>query len=450
MADVMVSGDKDPIDFLLSLSRSEYLGMKPGLERIRELLRELRNPETGFQSVLIGGTNGKGSTAALLAGLLDRVRRGRGDRIRWGLYTSPHLVELEERMIVMGRPAERDRVREIVRTLVAEDRFGSERDRWTFFEFVTATAFKYFREEGVDYAVVEVGLGGRLDATNVLDPLVSVITNISREHTEWLGNTVREIAREKAGIIRENGIVVTGARGEALSEIRRIAEERNGTLYVLGEDFHLAHGGDGGFIFNGITSRHSDLSFSLPVGFQGDNAALALAAWEVLSEKLGMELDSEEIQVGLRGVSIPGRFQVVEGETPIVLDGAHNPGAAAVLAGEIRRNFAGRRARVIFTAMRDKKVGEVLKPLLPLASRMLLVSLGGERAISLGELEGIVRVGRGGIPIESPSSIADALRRVYVDIAPDEFILVTGSLYLVGEVLKELRLPGHIRIGANP
>lgn len=446
----MVSGGTDPIEFLLSLSRSEYLGMKPGLERIRELLRELRNPETGFQSVLIGGTNGKGSTAALLAGLLDRVHLRRGERVRWGLYTSPHLVELEERMIVMGRPAERDRIREIVRTLVAEDRFGCQRDRWTFFEFVTATAFEYFREEEVDCAVVEVGLGGRLDATNVLDPLVSVITNISREHTEWLGNTVREIAREKAGIIRENGIVVTGARGDALLEIRRIAEEKNSKLYVLDEDFHLAGQAEDGFVFTGRTSRYAGFSFYCPVGFQGDNAALALAAWEVLSEKMGVELGSEEIQAGLRGVFIPGRFQMVEGETPIILDGAHNPGAAAVLAGEIRRNFSGRRARVIFTAMRDKEVGEVLKPLLPLASRILLVSLGGERAVTLGELEEIIRNGEGGIPIESLPSVADALRRAHEDIAPDEFIVVTGSLYLVGEVLKELRLPGHIRIGQNP
>lgn len=435
----------DPIEFLLSLSRSEYLGMKPGLGRIRELLARLGNPEQLFRSILVGGTNGKGSTAAMLASLINRSRIRGGGRARWGLFLSPHLIDLGERMVIDGAPAPRERIREIARMLMDEEERADERDRWTFFEFVTATAFEYFRRERVDIVVAEVGLGGRLDATNVLNPLVSVITNISREHTEWLGNTEKEIAREKSGIVRSGGVMITGARGEALSEIRRIAAEKGSACYSLGTDFRCA-GDEDGFTYHGMNLDIPDLSFAGPGRFQRDNAALALAAWEMISERLAMELTREEARAAFRGLSVPGRFQIVEKEIPIVLDGAHNPGAVRVLASELTRRFPGRKARTIFTAMRDKEVGEVLAPLMPIISRMYLVSLGGERAMLPDELAAIIRERGGEFPLEHPPHIADAVRLARQDVAGDEYCLVTGSLYLVGEVLKVLELPGFVQI----
>ncbi|MCX5858518.1 MAG: bifunctional folylpolyglutamate synthase/dihydrofolate synthase [Proteobacteria bacterium] len=437
----------DPVEFLLSLSRSEYLGMKPGLERIRELLEKLHHPEDTFNSVLVGGTNGKGSTAVILASLLSRVAGENGNPFRLGLYLSPHLVNLEERILIGGRPVSREGIRDTARKILPSGKMETERDRWTFFEFITAIAFDRFREEKVELAVAEVGLGGRLDATNVLSPLVSIITNISREHTEWLGASEREIAGEKAGIIREKGIVVTGAEGEALTEIRRAAGEKGARVLSLGRDFAVAPAGPAGFDYRGVGLSLKGLSLSSRGDFQTRNAALALAGFEILAERLDFSPREEEIRAGLSGFRIPGRMQIMEREgRTLVLDGAHNPGAARVLSGELKKIFPGRKARLIFTAMRDKEVDKILEQILPLASRMILVDLGGKRAFPPAELEKIIRLRSADLELEKTSGIEAALDLAREGNREDEYILVTGSLYLVGEALRALGLPGNVEI----
>ena len=437
----------DPVEFLLSLSRSEYLGMKPGLERIRELLEKLHHPEAAFNSVLIGGTNGKGSTSVILASLLSRVPGPGGKPLRLGLYLSPHLINLEERILVGGQPVSREGIRETARKLLPAEKTEAERDRWTFFEFITAIAFDRFREEKVDLAVAEVGLGGRLDATNVLNPLVSIITNISREHTEWLGASEREIAGEKAGIIRERGVVITGAEGEALEEISRIAGQKGAKVLSLGRDFVVEQVKSGGFDYWGLGSVIKDLTLSCQGDYQTRNAALALASFEILADRLNFQPREEEIRAGLKGFSMPGRLQIVERERrPIILDGAHNPGAARVLSGELKRLFPGRKARLIFTAMRDKEADKILEHILPLASRVILVDLGGKRAFPPAELEKIIRSRSADLELEKTAGIKAALDLAREGNHEEEYILVTGSLYLVGEALRALELPGYVRI----
>jgi len=439
----------DPVDFLLSLSRSEYLGMKPGLERIRELLEKLDHPEAAFNSVLIGGTNGKGSTAVILASLLARVAGKDGKPLRLGLYLSPHLVNLEERILVGGKPVSREQIRETARKLLPAEKTEAERDRWTFFEFITAIAFACFRDEKVDLAVAEVGLGGRLDATNVLSPLVSIITNISREHTEWLGKTDREIAREKAGIVREGGVVVTGAEGEAREEIHRIAGQKGAKMISLGRDFAVARAKSGGFDYQGLSLDLKGLPLSGRGDYQFRNAALALAGLEVLAGRMNFQPREKEIRAGLDGFTIPGRLQIVEKEAPIVLDGAHNPGAARVLSEELKSMFPGRKARIIFAAMRDKEVDKILEQVLPLASRMILADLGGKRALAPAELEKIIRDKSADLDLEKADGVKAALDLAREGIREGEYVLVTGSLYLVGEALRALELPGHVSIEAN-
>lgn len=437
----------DPVEFLLSLSRSEYLGMKPGLERIRELLDQLGHPERDLSSVLIGGTNGKGSTSVILASLLARVKGKSGKPLRLGLYLSPHLVNLEERILIGGVPVSRERLRGIARKLLPAGDAGAERDRWTFFEFVTAIAFGCFREERVELAVTEVGLGGRLDATNVLDPLVSIITNISREHTEWLGASEREIAGEKAGIIRENGVVITGAEGEAREEIGRIAGQRGAKVLSLGRDFTVARMKSGGFDYRGFSLDLKGLTLSGRGDYQIRNAALALAGFEILAERLNFQPGEEEIRAGLKGFRIPGRMQIIEKEgRTIVLDGAHNPGAARVLSEELKNIFPGRKARLIFTAMRDKEVDKILEQILPLASRMILADLGGKRALAPAELEKIIRDKSADLDLEKADGVKAALDLAREGIREGEYVLVTGSLYLVGEALRVMDLPGYVQI----
>ena len=437
----------DPVDFLLSLSRSEYLGMRPGLERIRELLEKLHHPEDTFNSALVGGTNGKGSTSVILTSLLARVAGKDGKPFRLGLYLSPHLVNLEERILVAGRPVSREGIRDTARKLISAEKTEAERDRWTFFEFITAIAFDRFREEKVDLAVAEVGLGGRLDATNVLSPLVSIITNISREHTEWLGASEREIAREKAGIIREKGIVITGAEGEAREEISRIAEQKGARVLVLGRDFIAEPAKSGGFDYRGLGSVIKGLTLSSSGDYQMRNAALALAGFEILAERLRFHPREEEIRAGLSGFRIPGRMQIIEKEgRTLVLDGAHNPGAARELSGELKRLFPGRKARLIFTAMRDKEADKILEQILPLASRVILADLGGKRAFPPAELEKIIRLRSADLELEKTSGVKAALDLAREGNREDEYILVTGSLYLVGEALRVLELPGYVEI----
>ena len=439
----------DPVEYLLSLSRSEYLGMRPGLERIRELLEKLDHPEAAFNSVLIGGTNGKGSTAVILASLLARVAGKDGKPLRLGLYLSPHLVNLEERILVGGKPVSRERIRDTARKLLPAEKTEAERDRWTFFEFITAIAFACFRDEKVDLAVAEVGLGGRLDATNVLSPLVSIITNISLEHTEWLGKTEREIAREKAGIIREGGVVVTGAEGEAREEIHRIAGQKGAKMISLGRDFAVARAKSGGFDYQGLSLDLKGLPLSGRGDYQFRNAALALAGLEVLAGRMNFQPREKEIRAGLDSFTIPGRLQIVEKEAPIVLDGAHNPGAARVLSEELKSMFPGRKARIIFAAMRDKEVDKILEQVLPLASRMILADLGGKRALAPAELEKIIRDKSADLDLEKADGVKAALDLAREGIREGEYVLVTGSLYLVGEALRALELPGHVSIEAN-
>jgi len=437
----------DPVDFLLSLSRSEYLGMKPGLERIRELLEKLHHPEAAFNSVLIGGTNGKGSTSVILASLLARVAGKDGKPLRLGLYLSPHLVNLEERILAGGQPVSRERIRETARKLLPTEKTEADRDRWTFFEFITAIAFACFRDEKVDLAVAEVGLGGRLDATNVLNPLASIITNISREHTEWLGVSEREIAGEKAGIIRERGVVITGAEGEAREEIHRIAGQKGAKVLSLGRDFTVARMKSGGFDYRGLSLDLKGLTLSSRGDYQTRNAALALAGFEILAERLNFQPREEEIRAGLKGFRIPGRMQIIEEEgRTIVLDGAHNPGAARVLSEELKSMFPGRKARVIFAAMRDKEVDQILDQVLPLASRMILADLGGKRALAPAELEKIIRDKSADLDLEKADGVKAAWDLAREGIREGEYVLVTGSLYLVGEALRVMDLPGYVRI----
>ncbi|MDD5223143.1 MAG: bifunctional folylpolyglutamate synthase/dihydrofolate synthase [bacterium] len=437
---------EDPVDFLLSLSRSEYLGMKPGLERIRELLEKLHRPEDAFRSVLVGGTNGKGSTAVILASLLSRVAGKNGKPFRLGLYLSPHLVNLEERILVGGRPVSREGIRDTARRLLIGEKTDSERDRWTFFEFITAIAFDRFREGQVELAVAEVGLGGRLDATNVLNPLASIITNISREHTEWLGASEREIAGEKAGIIREGRTVITGAEGDALAEIRRMAAGKGARVLSLGRDFAVERTG-AGFDYRGPGSMIRGLTLPGPGDYQIRNAALALAAFEILAGCLDFSPREEEIRAGLEGFRIPGRMQRIEREgRTIVLDGAHNPGAARVLSEELKNAFPGRKARLVFTAMRDKEVDKILEEILPLASRVILVDLGGKRAFPPAELEKIIRRRSADLELGKASGMEAALDLAREGCGQEEYLLVTGSLYLVGEALRALDLPGYVEI----
>jgi dihydrofolate synthase / folylpolyglutamate synthase len=433
--------------YALGHELSQSQARKFDLAHMRVLLSALNNPETRFPSVLIAGTNGKGSTAATLASILQAAG------VRTGLYTSPHLVRINERIRINGRTISdddfallHDLVDRTAERLVEEGELP-----WhpSFFEMLTAIAFEYFAQNKVDIAVLEVGMGGRLDATNVVEPKVSVITDISLDHQKFLGNTIAEIAGEKAGIIRRGGIAITlpqlpeandvignailGLDAKAVSAVPFVppvspassdyfdpkqAEPRSRyPLQVMGREISVE---------TQLLGRH-----------QLRNMALAIAAAEELAEQ-GFHITAEAIECGIRQTRWPGRFQVVRSDGELseyVLDVAHNPAGAWALRSTLSAVFADRPLTFIFGAMRDKAIGEMAEILFPLAERVIATRADNPRSATAEEIrEAASRVS---VDIQSTENVREALDQG-ARFGRNSVIVVTGSIYVVGEAMSQL------------
>lgn len=421
---------KRSVDYLYGLQSH---GIKPGLSRTIALLGAVGNPQDSFRSLHVGGTNGKGSTAAILASVLT----AQGHRV--GLYTSPHLVDFTERIRVNGVPISRDRVWQ----LTEEVRYAAETrlaDPPTFFEATTVLAFLYFAEMKVEYAVVEVGLGGRFDATNVLTPVVSVITTIGLDHQQYLGHTTQEIAGEKAGIIKEGVPVVTGRLEEGpLSVIRAKAADRHTLSFALGHEFDFVVESKERFSYRGIARTFGGMSSSLAGRHQMDNAACALAALEMVTER-GVKVGEGAIRDGLRTVRWPGRLEVVGRRPDVLLDGAHNPQAAEALTTYLASlpspQASDRGGAFVFVVgmMRDKDIGAFFSRLaiVPHVRCLVLTRAAHPRAAAPEELAR--EAARVGVPIDIAATVGEAFTHAQILAGPDGTICVTGSLAVVGEV----------------
>lgn len=418
------------VDYLYGLQSH---GIKPGLSRTIALLGALGNPQDSFHSLHVGGTNGKGSTAAILASVLT----AQGYRV--GLYTSPHLVDFSERIRVNGVPIPRERVWDLTEEVrhAAESRLS---DPPTFFEATTVLAFLYFAEQQVEYAVIEVGLGGRFDATNVLTPLVSVITTIGLDHQQYLGHTTKEIAREKAGIIKGGVPVVAGRLEDGpLSVIRARAAAQRALCCALGHEFDFVLESPERFSYRGISRTFSGLSSSLAGRHQVDNAVCAMAALEMATER-GVKVGEGAIRDGLRTVRWPGRLEVVGRRPDVLLDGAHNPQAAealtAYLASLPSPHAPDREGAFVIVVgmMRDKDIGAFFSRLaaVPRVRRLVLTRADHPRAAAPEELAH--EAARVGAPIDTTATVGEAYTRAQILAGPDDTICVTGSLVVVGEV----------------
>lgn len=407
-------------------------GIKPGLSRTIALLGALGNPHQAFRAFHVGGTNGKGSTAAMVASVLA----AQGYRV--GLYTSPHLVDFKERIRINGVPIPADRLSELTEAIrhAAETRLTEPP---TFFEATTALAFAHFADRGVEFAVVEVGMGGRFDATNVLTPLVSVITTIGLDHQEYLGDTTEAIAREKAGIVKRGVPVVTGRLGAGpLEVIRAEASDRLAPCLSLGEDFDILGETPQRFAYHGVWRAYDGLSCPLAGRHQLDNAACALAALE-LAEERGAAVSEGAIRDGIRTVRWPGRLELAGRKPDLLLDGAHNPQAAGALAAYLtalktRGGTAGKgRLILVLGMMRDKDHRGVLARLtaIPGVAQLIITRAAHPRA---APPEDLARKGADlGVPIQIVPSVGEAFARARALAGPDDTILITGSLLVVGE-----------------
>ena len=418
------------------------------LAHMRVLLEALNHPERRFPSVLIAGTNGKGSTAATLASIL------RASGLRTGLYTSPHLVRINERIRICGTEIGdgdfallHDVVDRTAERLVEEGELP-----WhpSFFEMLTAIAFEYFAQNKVEIAVLEVGMGGRLDATNVIEPRVSVIADISLDHQKFLGNTVSEIAREKAGIIRPGGVVVTLPQepqandviGNTILELG--AQGASAVPYVppvspASDQYFVAQAG--GYISRyplQVKGKQIMVETPLVGRHQLRNIALAIATAEVLSHQ-GFAITPETIERGIRETRWPGRFQVMpaeEGGPEYVFDVAHNPAGAWALRSTLSACYEDRRLTFVFGAMRDKAIGEIAEILFPLAARVIATRADNPRSATPDEIrEAAARVA---IDIEDAIDVASALRRARALAGAQGIVVITGSIYIVGEAMRIL------------
>ncbi|MEW5874024.1 MAG: folylpolyglutamate synthase/dihydrofolate synthase family protein [Candidatus Zixiibacteriota bacterium] len=402
----------------------EQTGIKLGLDNIRDFCRRLGDPQQQFLSVHIAGTNGKGTVTALVAEMLRR------DGWRVGRYTSPHLRDFRERIEINGRMVGRVAVTEFV----AQHWPLIRRRRYSYFEVVTALAFDAFARAGVEVGVIEVGLGGRFDATNIIDPAVSIITQIDFDHERILGRTLGKIAFEKSGIIKTGRPVLVGpVTQEVRSVLERIARERQAPLFDARDVLRtLPSPPKRGFVA---------AAWQLPLfgTHQIANLGIALASVALL-QGMGVEPDPATLRHAARRVHWPGRFQF-ESTTPrVVYDVAHNPSGAAAFAKTWRALFAGKKGVLLFTAKDDKGYSEMWRSLAPVASRWIGCPLPHSPGIPRAEMESLAR--STGTPFEWRDSAQDAYRIMREMTAKAGLSAVVGSHYLVGELIpKHLLLP---------
>lgn len=409
-----------PVEHLDGIRR---LNIRFSLDPIAQFLKRLSNPQNAYGTVLVGGTNGKGSIASMVASALSL------GGFRVGLYTSPHLIDVRERIRIDGEMISREDMEawtEKVKAHSTED--------LTYFEFLTAVAFLYFHQKEVDLAILEVGMGGRLDATNVVSPLVSVVSNISSDHTEYLGKRLEDIAWEKGGIIKNGGICISGVKQRRLQKLlEEISSERGATIYSLGREITVDAHTDGSFSYRGIGVRYDNLVCSLKGRHQMENAAVALGVIESLAMK-GFRIDDDAVFKGIRDVKWEGRLEIIKHSPTVLLDGAHNAGGAGALACALREGFSYKKLIFIFGVLKDKDNKAMLKKLLPLGDRLILTTPDTERAMPP---EALLPVARQHLRrIEVVKSPREALKRALSAADENDLICVTGSLYLIGEIKK--------------
>ncbi len=421
------------LEYLASLNK---FGINLGLTRIEKLLELMGNPEKQYKTLHVTGTNGKGSTTAMLSNILTAAG------IKTGMYISPHLLEYTERMVIDGQPVTPE---EFAESVALTSKFVNEMvaggwEHPTEFEILTAAAFHWFAKSRVEYAVIEVGLGGLLDSTNVIRPEVAVITNVTLEHTDRCGNTVAEIARHKAGIIKEGIPVVTAAQGSALEVLIQTAEEKSAALYVLGRDFSGQ--------FEGIHAYRQKISIqtfqdgnlgaftvNLLGRHQVENTAVAIMAAMLLA-KADKRIALGAVHSGVSSVYWPCRFEVIAQSPVTVLDGAHNPDGARVLRDTLDEVFPGRQVIFVLGILRDKNIKGIIANLVRPGDEVVVVRPESDRAGQPAEIAQELIAAR----VTVAESLADGITTANQWAGVNDVICITGSLYLVGPARQILQM----------
>jgi len=406
------------IDWLYSFQK---YGIKLELDRIKFICKKLKNPQKNYAIIHIGGTNGKGSVCRFIGSILTCAG------YKTGIYTSPHLQRFSERFLINDKEISEKKIIELVEKVkpIAKDMIKKD-DIPTFFEIVTAMAFEYFSDEKVEYAVIEVGLGGRYDATNVVDPLVSVITNVSLEHQKTLGKTIKEISREKAGIIKDNIPAITAAKDDALDVIKKYANKKNAPLQVIDKN-HWETIDSQKFLINGSLNDYT-VKTNMRGSFQGENIAIAIAAVESL-EVNGVFITDESIAIGIEKTVNPGRMEIISSNPCILLDGAHNIAGMKILKETLNDDFEFDKLILVLGILSDKNIEEMLKIISPISDVIVVTKSKNDRACSPIRLKEMIKKSN----VVVKDSISEAVEYAKETAKKQDLICITGSLFTVGE-----------------
>lgn len=410
------------------LNSYSRFGIKLGLERIKNLLDLLKNPQNEFKIIHVGGTNGKGSVSRYISSILFQ------NGFDVGLYTSPHLQEINERIVVNKKKISNKDFSNLTNKIKPFVKQIENQDPPTYFEILTAMAFEYFKDKKIDYAVIEVGLGGRYDATNIVNPSVSIITNVAYDHKYILGKAIKKIAYEKSGIIKNNTPVVTAASGEALKIIENVAKEKNSGVHRISKknikricskiNFQK-------FAINGTLEKYSVKTIMLGE-HQGQNIAIALGAVELLQMN-GVYISDTSILRGIEKAMVPGRTEIVRKSPTLILDGAHNPAGIQALKHTLENDFVYGKIILVIGILADKDIDKMLSTIVPLADIVILTKPKNNRAWNINQT--IKKLEKKGFlaQIIEIDDVKKAVSHALSIAENKDIICVTGSLYTVGE-----------------
>jgi dihydrofolate synthase / folylpolyglutamate synthase len=407
------------VDFLCSMER---FGILLGLENVSQLLERLGNPQRKFPVVHVAGSNGKGSTSSFVYEVLQEAG------LRTALYTSPHLNDFRERIKLNGAMISKEAL------IASTEKISALYDpgRTTFFEFTTAVAFDCMAQEAPDMAVIEVGLGGRLDATNTVSPCVTVITDISREHEDYLGTGISAIATEKAGIIKRGVPLITGAtRKQARSIILETARGLQAPVKEFGRHFVGRRTGLGRFTYRSGSLALESLSLSMPGSHQVKNAAIAVAVVEELRTR-GYRISDNAVRNGIEKTRFPGRFEILLRDPDVIIDGAHTPEGMRLLKSTLRQIYPGVKPYMLLGMLKDKNYKALIKIISPIAREVVCVPPQGDRALDPDELAEQVRAC--GVPTTASRDITEGFQLLLKKASKKDVIVAAGSLYMIGPV----------------
>ena len=422
------------------LEQAASFGIKPGLERIEAMLKKLGNPETAYKVIHVTGTNGKGSVVAMITSVLENAQ------LRVGRYISPHLLDYTERIYICGHDISREdfaKAATVVRK-AAEEIIADGVEAPTEFELLTAMAFWYFKEQKVDYAVMEVGMGGLYDSTNVILPVVSVITNVAMDHMKYLGNTLQEIAHQKAGIIKEGIPVVTAAQHVALKQLKKEAHEKKSRIYFYGRDFEIdsrnpwKHG-------QVVTVKRKDMPKELEKSLlfvpfvgahQAVNAAVATMALSIIM-KQDDRVNENDLREGLARTRWQGRFEIhdVKGVT-YIMDGAHNPAGAEALMEALEEQYPDKRRLFVFTSLADKDTETVIQLLIRKGDKVFACEAPTLRTRKPEEIGAMIKAQKIDAAFMAEPSVKAALEDATKEAGAGDIVLICGSLYILGDAIR--------------